>query len=76
MQYSLGFMYAEGRGVQKDVVEAYKWWLLAGDPTTITMDLETVKKEKDAKIIRSNLTPEQREEGERRAREFKPTTPK
>jgi high-affinity iron transporter len=66
-QSSLGFMYATGNGVVKDELEAYKWSLLAG-----------LQGEEDAKrntlIIERRLTADQRAEGQRLVREFKPVT--
>ena len=64
-QYNLGFCYAHGDGVAEDLVEAYKWLLLAarqGD--------EHAKK--NMTVLESKLTPEQIAEGQKRAREFKP----
>ena len=64
-QHNLGARYADGRGVPKDEVEAYKWYLLAeaqGD--------EQAKK--SIADIEKDLTPAQRAEGERLAREWKP----
>ena len=67
-QFNLGLMYANGRGVPKDEAEAYKWWLLAG-----------AQGHEDAKqmisFIEGNITPAQRTEGQRRAREWKPRKP-
>ncbi|MSU40672.1 MAG: hypothetical protein EXS28_03030 [Pedosphaera sp.] len=58
-------MYANGRGVAKDEVEAYKWWLLAG-----AQGLESAKK--NILLIESDLTAAQRAEGQRLAKEWKP----
>ena len=63
-QYNLGWMYANGLGVAKDEVEAYKWWLLAG-----AQGNENAKKK--IPLIEQNLTPSQRAEGQKLAREFK-----
>ena len=64
-QSNIGFMYAMGQGVPKDEVEAYKWFLLAG-----------AQGDEDAKeiipFIEGNITPAQRAEGQRLAREWKP----
>ena len=66
-QFNLGVKYANGQGVAKDEVEAYKWWLLAG-----AQGIEDAKE--DYAIIERKLTPAQREEGQRMAREFKAQT--
>ena len=67
-QFNLGKMYAAGRGVVKDEVEAYKWFLLGG-----------AQGDGDAKkgieIIGRVLTPAQRAEGQKIAREWKPRKP-
>ena len=64
-QSELGRMYADGVGVPKDDAGAYKWLLLA-----------TAKGDEYAKSavtrIEKTLTPDQRAEGQRMAREFKP----
>lgn len=61
-QNNLGIMYAQGKGVPKDEVEAYKWLLLAGA-------LREAAKG-NIEITESRLTPTQRAEGQRLAREF------
>ena len=61
----LGAMYANGLGLPKDEVEAYKWFLLASKQGHKVAKARCVD-------LEHNLTPEQRAEGERRAREFKP----
>jgi len=64
-QTCLGFMYANGNGVVKDDVEAYKWYLLAG-----SQGEENAKK--NILIIERELTADQRAEGQKLARLFKP----
>jgi TPR repeat protein len=64
-QMNLGRMYLDGFGVKADLVEAYKWFLLArshGEPTITKYlwDLETT----------DQLTDAQRAEAHRRAEEF------
>ena len=63
-QNNLGNMYANGQGVAKDEVEAYKWWLLAG-----AQGNELARGR--IPLIEKNLTPSQRAEGQKLAREFK-----
>ena len=65
-QYTLGFMYANGTGVAKDETEAYKWTLLAGAQGNEGARSNTPK-------IELRLTPQQRADGQRLAREFKPS---
>ena len=67
-QFALGLMYAEGRGVPKDEAEAYKWYLLAG-----AMGHKAAK-DRISEIERK-ITPAQRAEGQRLAREWKPRKP-
>ncbi len=64
-QLNLGFMYDKGNGVVKDEVEGYKWYLLAG-----AQGNETAKK--NIPLIERAMTPAQRAEGQRLAREWKP----
>jgi hypothetical protein len=59
-QHSLAFMYGSGRGTEKDVVEAYKWFTLAarqGDSAAIN----------NRQAFASQMTPDQIAEGTRRA---------
>lgn len=72
-QAQVGSMYFEGRGVAKDEVNAYRWWLLAiahkdeiGNPQTV------VGVEHNLNVLESILTPTQRAEGQKMAREFQP----
>lgn len=68
-QNSLGLMYTVGLGVPQDPVEAHKWFNLAGyagnDESRENRDLVALK-----------MTPAQIAEAQKRAREWKPTTPK
>ena len=66
-QYSLGFMYSTGIGVPQDDVEAYKWFNLA----TTYADAEYRELYADQRDTAADrLTPEQRAEGQRLAREW------
>ena len=67
-QFALGVMYEDGTGVAKDEVEAYKWWLLAGAGGNKIAN-EIAKR--NIGLIEKRLTPAQRAEGQKRAREFK-----
>ena len=67
-QFALGLMYDEGRGVPKDEAEAYKWYLLAGAKGD-----EMAKKA--IPPFEREITPAQRTEGQRLAREWKPRKP-
>ena len=64
-QNDLGVMYERGQGVTKDEVEAYKWYLLVGVKGKALV-------EEDIDLIEKRLTPAQRAEGQRLAREWKP----
>jgi len=64
-QYHLGNVFANGLGMPKDDAEAYKWLLLAG--------AQGVEEAKRAILfLEGTLSPNQRAEGQRMAREFKP----
>jgi TPR repeat protein len=59
-QYQLGFRYASGRGVNKDIVMAYKWLTIAsahGHEQAIELK----------NMLSERMTPDQVSEGERRA---------
>jgi TPR repeat protein len=60
---NLGVMYSTGQGIKSDPVEAEKWYILAGD-----------RGKKNKGVLDAILTPEQRAEAEKRAREWKPQT--
>ena len=67
-QFNLGLCYAEGYGVAKDVVEGYKWFLLAAGQG------DTVAKT-NVGIAERRMLREQIAEGQRLARNFKPSRP-
>ena len=62
----LGDIYWNGNGVQQDVVEGYKWLLLAGDKFNINHSDTTLEQ------FAAQLTPQQKAEAEQRARDFIP----
>ena len=64
-QLDLGLSYFKGTGVVKDDAEAYKWFLLAGAQGDETARSNIPK-------IELRLTPQQRADGQRLAREFRP----
>jgi TPR repeat protein len=65
-QYNLGVMYFNGYGVPKDETAAYMWFLLAGGQGDETAR-ENIPK------IEKTLTSEQQAEGQRMAKDWKPT---
>ena len=67
-QHNLALQYSLGEGVPKDDVLAYKWILLAG--------AKQEKSRETIQLIEKRLTPEQRAEGQKLAREFKPVIQK
>ena len=63
-QHNLGLMYAIDPVVPNGIAEAYKWWLLA--------EAQGNKSAREAiNLIKKHLSPAQRAEGQRMAREFK-----
>lgn len=72
-QYLLGTLYLYGDGVQQDVIDAYKWFLLsqgrAQRPSMRQLATETLTEAAEY------LTAEQIEEAKHRAETWKPTTP-
>ncbi len=64
-QTSLGFMYADGRGVLQDYVQAHKWLNLAA-----AQGHETAKQNRD--LAAERMTPDQIAEAQRLAREWQP----
>ncbi len=76
-QFNIGGWYQTGEGVPKDVVEAYKWFTLArtsvGRLTAEskldwTLELQRFTERRDE--VAEKLTPEQRADAQRRAREW------
>jgi TPR repeat protein len=64
-QLSLGKLYANGQGVKQDYVQAYMWFNLAAAKANWARD------KRDS--LAAKLTPDQIEEAQRLAREWKPT---
>ena len=64
-QLSLATFYAQGRGVNRDEVEAYKWLLLAG-----AQGNEIARK--NYGVLERKLSAEERNESQRRARDYHP----
>ncbi len=67
-QFNVGKCYRDGEGVIKDDIEAYKWFLISGAQGNTS-----------AKWVIEDLEPKlsqsQREEGQKRAKEFSPKKP-
>ncbi len=63
-QYNLGLMYANGRGVPRDYVQARMWFNLAA-----AQDNETARTLRDK--LAKKMTPAQLDEAQRLAREWK-----
>lgn len=68
-QFGLGLAYISGNGVLKDEAQGYMWMLLAAAQGN------QAAKEYYTKYVEPRLTPEQRAEGQRLAREWKPSRP-
>jgi S1-C subfamily serine protease len=66
-QYELGCKYGKGEGVAKDKVERYKWLLLAGAHGDKRVQSWLT-------IVEESMTPAQRAQGQRLAREWKPVS--
>ena len=67
-QFNIGKCYRDGTGVPKDDAEAYKWFLLsaAQDNTAAKWCVEDLE---------TKLSQAQREDGQKRAKEFSPKKP-
>ncbi len=69
-QYNLGFMYAKGRGVTQDYVQAYMWIDLA-----VANYFSQTNRHRAARFrqrIAERMTPAQISEAQKLAREWKP----
>jgi len=72
-QSNLGYMYSTGQGVSQDPVQAYKWYSLAAAQSTGT-DRDDAVEARDE--IANRLTPAQRAEAQRLAREWDEAHPR
>ena len=70
-QHNLGVMYETGRGIPQDDVEAHMWYQLAA-PRSSGEERDGYVQARDA--VEERMTPGQIAEGQRRAREWMPTT--
>jgi TPR repeat protein len=68
-QYVLGIMYANGRGVPQNDVQAHMWFNLAASRAPASERDEAIKMRN---VAASNMTPEQIGEAQRLAQEWKP----
>ncbi|MEE8263505.1 MAG: tetratricopeptide repeat protein, partial [Gammaproteobacteria bacterium] len=68
-QNNLGFMYAQGRGVPQDRVQAYAWLNMAAEGGNETAKMNRV-------LIKDEMTPDEREDGNKLASEFAEKYPK
>ncbi len=66
-QFALGLMYQQGKGVDKDSIQAYKWYGLAE-----TQGHKLAPKNKGG--VAKNMTPEEIQKAERLIAQFKPST--
>ena len=67
-QYFLGFMYDLGRGVTQDDVEAHMWYTLAASRSTLPALARFAARARDD--VADRMTPADRSEAQRRAREW------
>lgn len=72
-QACIGGFYFDGRGVAKDETNAYKWWLLAkAQKNELSNPQMGLAVEHNLQFLETILTPAQRAEGQRMARDFTP----
>ena len=72
-QFSLGFMYATGQGVPQDDVQAHMWFNLAASRLT-SEQREIAVQGRD--VVADRMTPEDRSEAQRLAREWDAAHPR
>ena len=64
-QYDLGLCYANGEGVTKNYVEAYKWW-------TLSANQNNAPARKYLSILQDRMSREQIADGQRLVSNFRP----
>ncbi len=69
-QLFLGNMYGNGQGVPQDYVQAYMWYILAASRFPPGKGHDLAVKNRD--IVAEKMTPEQKSEAQKLAREWKP----
>jgi TPR repeat protein len=74
-QGNLGLMYASGKGVPEDYIQAHMWFNLAASsfPASDAENRDNAVKSRD--LLAAKLTPEQIAEAQALAREWMPTRP-
>ena len=72
-QFSLGTIYADGRGVPQDDVQAHMWFNLSASRATGIVGSEAVRSRDE---VANRLTPDQRAEAQRLAREWDEAHPR
>jgi hypothetical protein len=68
-QFNLGVRYANGQGVTRDLVQAYRWFSVAAQ-RLLGREAEAARQARDS--IRPQLTPQQLALGEELARSWRP----
>jgi hypothetical protein len=71
-QYNLGVMYAKGRGVPQDYVQAYVWFDLAASRYSASEAEDRDEAVHNRDVAASKMTPAQLAEAQKLAREWKP----
>jgi TonB family protein len=69
-QFSLGSMYADGRGVTQDYIQAYMWLTVSVEGYTNKRSLDLQKAADLRDSLAKKMTPQQIEEAERLAKEW------
>jgi TPR repeat protein len=69
-QYSYAEMFAEGQGLDRDDVQAYKWLTLAAKRASDTRTRDAANRSR--KQVAARLSAEQRQDAERRAKKWRP----
>jgi hypothetical protein len=71
-QVELGSIYRDGKGITKDLPEAYKWFCLAADGTAMDFAANTAKGHRDGLVL--DMSQDQIAEGNRRVTAFAPNS--